>query len=78
MSSAPASPFEHYVRIPDLQGRNPGLFRTNSAAYYFIEKHSRELLESGALVRLGNGQRAPLLVNERVLLEQCRKWAEEQ
>lgn len=75
--STTASPFEAYVRVADLQRRNPTIFRSRSAAYFFLEKHASVLLEVGALVRLGRSKRAPVLVNERLLLEQCRRWAAE-
>ena len=72
------SPFEPFFRVQEFQNRNSNIFRSSSAAYYFIEKHEEELRQCGALIRLGEGKRAPILVNERLLLEQCKRWADQQ
>lgn len=69
------SPFVQFCHIRGLVERNPNLFRTQNAAYYFIERHYAELASEGALIRLGSGPRAPLLVHEDRLLAVCQAWA---
>jgi hypothetical protein len=73
---APPSPFQTYFRIGPLVERNPQLFRTDKAAYYFLEQHADELIRRGAIIRLGSSDRAPILVHEPTLLSVCRGWAQ--
>ncbi len=70
------SPFVSYFRVNAIRERNPELFRTKKAIYYFIDQHADELQACGAIIRLGKSHRAPVLVSEEVLLEKCKVWAD--
>lgn len=70
-----SSPLSPYLRVQNIVQRNSHIFRTPKAAYYFLEKHNDELLKRGAIARVGTSQRAPILVNEEILLATFKEWA---
>ena len=68
-SSEPESvSLDAWTKASDFRRRNKHLFRTDSALYYFLEKHYSDLEQIRALGRLGTGSRAPYLLNEKKVL----------
>ena len=65
-----------WTRVRNFRLRNSHLFRTDSSLYYFIERHYDDLIQLRAVARLGRSARAPILINESLIVQYVLRCAE--